>query len=55
LDKQQAGVDLYAFSAQHEPDVVPSYESRTYTSAGANDFINVLAPEEPRFELCVEG
>jgi glucuronoarabinoxylan endo-1,4-beta-xylanase len=43
--KQQSGVDLYAISAQNEPDFVASYESCIYSSAQMNAFIKVLGPK----------
>jgi glucuronoarabinoxylan endo-1,4-beta-xylanase len=43
--KQQSGVDLYAISAQNEPDFVASYQSGIYDSTQMNNFIKVLAPK----------
>jgi len=43
--KQQSGVDLFAISAQNEPDFVASYQSGIYDSTQMNNFIKVLAPK----------
>jgi glucuronoarabinoxylan endo-1,4-beta-xylanase len=43
--KQQSGVDLYAISAQNEPDFVANYQSSLYNSTQMNNFIKVLAPK----------
>lgn len=43
--KQQSGVDLYAISAQNEPDFTASYKSCLYNSTQMNNFIKVLAPK----------
>ncbi len=43
--KQQSGVDLYAISAQNEPDWVATYESCIYDKAQMNAFIKVLGPK----------
>jgi glucuronoarabinoxylan endo-1,4-beta-xylanase len=43
--KQQSGVDLYAISAQNEPDFVANYQSSVYDSTQMNNFIKVLAPK----------
>jgi glucuronoarabinoxylan endo-1,4-beta-xylanase len=43
--KQQSGVDLYAVSAQNEPDFTASYQSCVYSSTQMNAFIKVLAPK----------
>jgi len=43
--KKQSGVDLYAISAQNEPDWNPSYEACTYDKTQMVNFINVLGPK----------
>jgi glucuronoarabinoxylan endo-1,4-beta-xylanase len=43
--KQQSGVDLYAVSAQNEPDFTASYQSCIYNATQMNNFIKVLAPK----------
>ncbi|MES1174050.1 MAG: glycoside hydrolase family 30 beta sandwich domain-containing protein [Myxococcales bacterium] len=43
--KQQSGVDLYAISAQNEPDFVASYQSCIFNSAQMNAWIKVLQPK----------
>jgi glucuronoarabinoxylan endo-1,4-beta-xylanase len=43
--KQQSGVDLYALSAQNEPDFTASYESCIYSAAQMVAFIKVLGPK----------
>ena len=43
--KTQSGVDLYALSAQNEPDWNPNYEACCYTGAEMVNFINVLGPK----------
>jgi glucuronoarabinoxylan endo-1,4-beta-xylanase len=43
--KQQSGVDLYAISAQNEPDFTASYQSCLYDKTQMNNFIKVLAPK----------
>jgi glucuronoarabinoxylan endo-1,4-beta-xylanase len=43
--KQQSGVDLYAVSAQNEPDFTASYQSCLYDKTQMNNFIKVLAPK----------
>jgi glucuronoarabinoxylan endo-1,4-beta-xylanase len=42
--KQQSGVNLYAISAQNEPDWDPNYEACCYTSSQTANFIDVLGP-----------
>ena len=43
--KAQSGVDLYAVSAQNEPDWNPNYEACCFTSGEMVNFINVLGPK----------
>jgi glucuronoarabinoxylan endo-1,4-beta-xylanase len=43
--KQQSGLDVYAISAQNEPDWNPNYEACCYTSTEMVNFINVLGPK----------
>lgn len=43
--KQQSGVDLYAISAQNEPDFSASYQSCLFDSAQMNAWIRVLQPK----------
>ena len=43
--KQQSGVDLYAISAQNEPDWNPNYEACCYTGAEMVNFVKVLGPK----------
>jgi glucuronoarabinoxylan endo-1,4-beta-xylanase len=43
--KQQSGVDLYAISAQNEPDFNPSYEACTYDKNQMVTFIKALGPK----------
>jgi glucuronoarabinoxylan endo-1,4-beta-xylanase len=43
--KQQSGVDLYAISAQNEPDWDPNYEACCYTASQITSFIDVLGPK----------
>jgi len=43
--KQQSGLDLYAMSAQNEPDWNPNYEACCYTSGEMVNFIKVLGPK----------
>lgn len=43
--KQQSGVDLFAISAQNEPDFTASYESCLYDSSQMVAFIKVLGPK----------
>ena len=43
--KSHGGVDLYAVSAQNEPDFTATYQSCLYNSTQMNDFIKVLAPK----------
>ncbi len=43
--KAQSGVDLYAVSAQNEPDWNPNYEACCYTGPEMVNFINVLGPK----------
>ena len=42
--KQNGGVDLYAISAQEEPDFPASYQSCLFSSSQMVDWINVLGP-----------
>lgn len=42
--KQQTGVQLYAISAQNEPDFWASYATCLYTPAQMTEFVKVLAP-----------
>jgi glucuronoarabinoxylan endo-1,4-beta-xylanase len=43
--KTQSGIDLYALSAQNEPDWNPNYEACCFTGAEMVNFINVLGPK----------
>ena len=43
--KQQGGVDLYAISAQNEPDWNATYEACLYSASQMVSFINVLGPK----------
>jgi glucuronoarabinoxylan endo-1,4-beta-xylanase len=43
--KQQTGVDLYAISAQNEPDFNATYEACLYTASDLVNFIDVLGPK----------
>jgi glucuronoarabinoxylan endo-1,4-beta-xylanase len=43
--KQQGGPDLYAISAQNEPDWNPSYEACIYDKTQMVTFINALGPK----------
>ena len=43
--KQQSGVDLYALSAQNEPDWNATYEACIYDKTQMVNFINVLGPK----------
>jgi glucuronoarabinoxylan endo-1,4-beta-xylanase len=43
--QQSGGVDLYAISAQNEPDFTASYQSCLYNSTQMNNFIKVLGPK----------
>ncbi len=43
--KQQSGVDLYAISAQNEPDFNPSYEACVYDKTQMVNFIKALGPK----------
>ena len=43
--KQQSGQDLYAISAQNEPDFDPNYEACVYDKTQMVNFINVLGPK----------
>ncbi len=43
--KQQSGVDLYAISAQNEPDFTATYQSCLFSSSQMNDWIKVLQPK----------
>jgi glucuronoarabinoxylan endo-1,4-beta-xylanase len=43
--KQQSGVDLYAVSAQNEPDWNPNYEACCYDKNQMVSFINKLGPK----------
>ena len=43
--KQQAGLDVYAISAQNEPDWNPNYEACCYTGPEMVNFIKVLGPK----------
>jgi glucuronoarabinoxylan endo-1,4-beta-xylanase len=43
--KQQTGVDLYAISAQNEPDFNATYEACLYTASELVNFIDVLGPK----------
>ena len=43
--KQQSGVDLFAVSAQNEPDWNASYEACIYDKTQMVNFINVLGPK----------
>ena len=43
--KAQSGIDLYALSAQNEPDWNPNYEACCYTGPEMVNFINVLGPK----------
>ena len=43
--KQQSGVDLYALSAQNEPDFNPSYEACVYDKNQMVTFIKALGPK----------
>ncbi|HEX7509326.1 MAG TPA: hypothetical protein VF550_21315, partial [Polyangia bacterium] len=43
--KKQSGLDLYALSAQNEPDWNPNYEACCYTGPQMVNFINVLGPK----------
>lgn len=43
--KKQSGVDLYALSAQNEPDFNPNYEACVYDKTQMVNFIKVLGPK----------
>jgi glucuronoarabinoxylan endo-1,4-beta-xylanase len=43
--KQQGGTDLYAISAQNEPDWNPNYEACTYDKTQLVTFIDALGPK----------
>jgi glucuronoarabinoxylan endo-1,4-beta-xylanase len=43
--KSHGGVDLYAVSAQNEPDFVASYQSCIFNASQMTSFINVLGPK----------
>jgi glucuronoarabinoxylan endo-1,4-beta-xylanase len=43
--KQQSGLDVYAISAQNEPDWNPNYEACCYTGPEMVNFIKVLGPK----------
>jgi glucuronoarabinoxylan endo-1,4-beta-xylanase len=43
--QQSGGVDLYAISAQNEPDFTASYQSCLYSSTQMSSFIKVLGPK----------
>jgi glucuronoarabinoxylan endo-1,4-beta-xylanase len=43
--KKQSGLDLYALSAQNEPDWNPNYEACCYTGPEMVSFIKVLGPK----------
>jgi len=43
--KQQSGLDMYALSAQNEPDWNPNYEACCYTGPEMVNFIKVLGPK----------
>jgi glucuronoarabinoxylan endo-1,4-beta-xylanase len=43
--QQSGGVDLFAISAQNEPDFTASYQSCLYSSTQMNAFIKVLGPK----------
>jgi glucuronoarabinoxylan endo-1,4-beta-xylanase len=43
--KKQTGVDLYAISAQNEPDFNASYEACLYSASQLVSFIDVLGPK----------
>ena len=43
--KQQSGVDLYAISAQNEPDFDPNYEACVYDKTEMVNWIDVLGPK----------
>lgn len=43
--KQQSGVDLYAISAQNEPDFNPTYEACVYDKTQMVNWIKVLGPK----------
>ena len=43
--KQQSGVDLYAISAQNEPDFNPTYEACVYDKTQMVNFIKSLGPK----------
>ena len=43
--KQLSGVDLYAISAQNEPDFDPNYEACVYDKTQMVNFIDVLGPK----------
>jgi glucuronoarabinoxylan endo-1,4-beta-xylanase len=43
--KQQSGVDLFAVSAQNEPDWNPTYEACIYDKTQMVTFLNVLGPK----------
>jgi glucuronoarabinoxylan endo-1,4-beta-xylanase len=43
--KKESGLDLYAISAQNEPDWNPNYEACCYTKTEMVNFINKLGPK----------
>jgi glucuronoarabinoxylan endo-1,4-beta-xylanase len=43
--KQQSGVELFAISAQNEPDFNPNYEACCYDKTQMVNFINTLGPK----------
>ena len=43
--KAQSGIDLFAISAQNEPDFNPTYEACTYDKTQMVNFIDVLGPK----------
>jgi glucuronoarabinoxylan endo-1,4-beta-xylanase len=43
--KQKSGVDLYAISAQNEPDFNPDYEACCYDKTQMVNFVNALGPK----------
>ena len=57
LLKQKSGVDLYALSAQNEPDLSAGYESMLFSNSEMVNFVKVLGPKlaavSPRPKLIV--
>ena len=43
--KQQSGVELFAISAQNEPDFNPNYEACCYDKTQMVNFIKTLGPK----------